>query len=46
MLVDIISITQVLKSTLDQRLVGLVATTIAPDAAVVLKDRDYKKNYV
>lgn len=46
MFVDIISITQILQSTLDQTLEGLAAITVVPDAAVALKDRDSKKNYV
>lgn len=46
MLVDIISITQILQSTLDQTLEGLAAIAAVPDAAVGLKDRVAKKNYV
>lgn len=46
MLVDIISVTQIFQSTLDQTLKGLAAISVVPEAAAVLKDRDSKKKYV
>lgn len=44
MLIDIISIMQILRSALNQTLEGLAALTAVSDADV-LKDRDSKKNY-